>query len=397
MSWREKLSSPATFRGVRFFVSTAELTGGRRAVRHEFPLRDVTFSEDLGRKGRDFPVEGHVVGDDYLDKRDALISALEEPGPGELVHPHYGTHRVAVSEFRVRESSDEGGVATFTITFEETDSAPSFPSATLAAKDRVASSGDAVIAQLQVKADAASNMSLPLSSLANVAGVLQSAAARLGQALGPILEVAGELASLKAQIASIILEARILVGEPTRALAAFAGLLDSVPSLDSLVGIGALLGAASFSAPETPRPSATTLILEEEQYIYDLIASIARAAMIVQAAKLAASAPFETYSDAVAARDAITTAIDGEAEWADDELFPLLSALRADVVRSVPGEASDLPRLVHYTPPLTVPSLVLAHRLYGDLDRELELVARNRVPYPGFVAGGAELEVLSAS
>jgi prophage DNA circulation protein len=38
---------------------------------------------------------------------------------------------------------------------------------------------------------------------------------------------------------------------------------------------------------------------------------------------------------------------------------------------------------------------VLAHRLYGDLAAETDLVARNRIPNPAFVPGGHPLEVLS--
>ncbi len=66
-------------------------------------------------------------------------------------------------------------------------------------------------------------------------------------------------------------------------------------------------------------------------------------------------------------------------------------------MRAVPGEASDLPRLLRYVPPATVPSLVLAHRLYGDVALEADLVARNRVARPGFMLGGQALEVLSAA
>ena len=45
-------------------------------------------------------------------------------------------------------------------------------------------------------------------------------------------------------------------------------------------------------------------------------------------------------------------------------------------------------------------ALVIAQRLYGDParmeERAAEIVARNKVPHPGFVPGGAALQVLSA-
>jgi prophage DNA circulation protein len=104
---------------------------------------------------------------------------------------------------------------------------------------------------------------------------------------------------------------------------------------------------------------------------------------------------FDSYDEAVAARDEITDLLDEQADEAADDTYPALMQLRADLVKAVPGEGADLPRLLAYTPPATVPSLVLAHRLYGDVTKELEVVARNKVRHPGFVTGGRELEVVS--
>jgi prophage DNA circulation protein len=79
-----------------------------------------------------------------------------------------------------------------------------------------------------------------------------------------------------------------------------------------------------------------------------------------------------------------------------DTAFPALNQLRADLVRAVPGEDSGLARLVSYAPAFTVPSLVLAFQLYGDVTREADIVARNSIRHPGFVIGGRALEVLSS-
>ena len=45
-----------------------------------------------------------------------------------------------------------------------------------------------------------------------------------------------------------------------------------------------------------------------------------------------------------------------------------------------------------YQPRLAVPSLVLAHRLYGDALRGSEIVTRNKLRHPGFVPA-IELQV----
>ncbi len=69
--------------------------------------------------------------------------------------------------------------------------------------------------------------------------------------------------------------------------------------------------------------------------------------------------------------------------------------LRADLVKAIPGTALEQARLIRFTPLVTLPSLVLAHNLYGDLSREADLLARNRIQNPAFVTGGVELEILS--
>jgi prophage DNA circulation protein len=50
---------------------------------------------------------------------------------------------------------------------------------------------------------------------------------------------------------------------------------------------------------------------------------------------------------------------------------------------------------VKYTPAATTNSLVLAYRLYGTVSREPDIVTRNAIRNPAFVAAGTELEVLS--
>lgn len=387
-------SDQATFRGVPFFVGEAELGGGREGARHKFPLRDASFREDLGRSTREFPVEGYVVGEDYKQQRDALLAALEAYGPGELKHPAYGTRRVAVSAFRTRETNRELRMATFSITFEETEVAPKFPAAAPAPRQKIDATGDAIVEALRARADAAGEVTLATSALGSLSSVVEGASAAVQSALGPLLAVADELADLKRQIADVLLDVAILARQPAEVLSAFVEIFDSLPSLPARAGVYALIEAYAFS-PSSARPPATTAAREREQEIFDLLLTIVRTSMLVHAAKLAAVAVFDSYDDAVAARDAIAAALDEQAAVADDATFAQLEQLRADLLLAVPGDSKDLPRLVKYTPAFSVPSLVLAHRLYGSVAREGDIVLRNAVKRPGFCMGGVELEVLS--
>ena len=120
MSWLDQMQD-GSFRGVPFLLDEECLTQiGRRGQLHEYPLRDTPYGEDLGRRARRFNVDCLVIGDDYMDQRDALIAALETKGAGTLVHPYYGTKSVVVLDaVEVRESTRFGGMARFRIPFEE--------------------------------------------------------------------------------------------------------------------------------------------------------------------------------------------------------------------------------------------------------------------------------------
>lgn len=118
MSYRDQLR-PASFRGVPFFVEAAGGTFGRRTVTHEYPQRDKPFSEDLGRAARKITITAFVIEPDYMTKRDRLLEALEQSGPGTLVHPFLGTMSVTAEPANLNENKQDGGVARFTLSFTE--------------------------------------------------------------------------------------------------------------------------------------------------------------------------------------------------------------------------------------------------------------------------------------
>jgi prophage DNA circulation protein len=391
-----KLVIAASFRGVPFYVEDVEYAGGRRTVSHEFPKRDENYAEDMGRAARGFPVTGYVLGDDYVAARNRLIDALEQEGPGELLHPYYGTRRV-IGRFRVQERVSDGGLARFSIEFEETPAQPPLPAATPAAGARVtaaaSAAGEAAAAGFLATYNVAA---LPASALASCSSVVQAAAAAMRDGLAPLVDDTQALAGMKRDLDALVLDAAELVQAP---LEVVARLRDAVVALGSLpltprLGVRALLAAYGF-LPSEDRPPATTPTRTRERAAYDALGALIRTLAVVQTARLVLEEEHDSYEAAVALRDEISVRLDEQAEAAGDDAYAAIVQLRADLVRAVPGEASDLPRLVRYTPPVTVPSLVLAHRLYGNLDREADIVTRNRVAHPGFVVGGSELEVLA--
>lgn len=116
--YKEQLR-PAAFRGVPFFVTSAEQTAGRRTQLHEYPLRDKPLAQDMGRATRFPRFQAFVIGSDFVSEAKRLIEALEQPGAGELVHPLLGSMTVSVLEPASVVFDEELGKATFQLSFVE--------------------------------------------------------------------------------------------------------------------------------------------------------------------------------------------------------------------------------------------------------------------------------------
>lgn len=403
MTWREDLRRVnvggrrligASFRGASFLVEDSERAGGRRAVTHEFPLRDDPFVEDLGRKARTFRVEGYVIGDDYLVDRDALASALEDvAGPGELVHPYHGIRRAICVAMSIRESRAGGGMATFSLEFAEAPSQAPAPIEEVDSVGEVATSADAAI--VAVKAELAEKYDpsgLPSFALDSAEAALTRAAAALEAKLAPAVSLTQEAAALAGRIRLLTLQASSLVRAPADMIAAFhdsiTGLVDTALTapgavLDSLLeAYGADLGDL---VPET------TATRRRERANQLALTGALRRVLAIEAARLAPLAPYVSTEDATETRDRVAAALEEQAAGAGDTAYPALVTLRSDVLRAVPGGL--LPRVVTVTRRVPIPALLLAYQLYGSVDQESDVIARNNIAHPGFVSG--EIRVLS--
>lgn len=386
----------AAFRGAEFFVDQAEFSGGRQVVLHEFPGSErPPSSEDLGIRGRAFPVEGYVLGAEFEAAKTALLTALEVSGPGELSHPSFGTRRVVVASFRIRESRNESRIARFSIEFREVSPLQE-PTVSVDTRSNLLTSADAVRSaagsQFLEVFDAA------MSARDSVVGVLQSASQRVGSVLLRVDAGAQELAQISARVTSLRNQAASIGRVPDQLLAAFRGLFEAVgdavlTSVALADPTGTVLKLLEFDPGIAP--PATTPGRVAELASFDGLRHLVQRLVLAEAARVVADQEFATYDEALRVRSALADAVDEHTEAVSDDTYPALVSLRSAVVLAVPGPDSDLPRIQRFTPPVTLPSLVLAHQLYGSVDRESEIVERNRVQNPGFVRSGVALEVLT--
>nr|DAG49554.1 MAG TPA: DNA circularization protein [Caudoviricetes sp.] len=116
----------ASYEGIQFDVDSATLSFGRRTVTHEFPQRDTSYVEDLGKATRQFSIQGFIVGDDFIDRSKRLIDKIESQvgtdrraNHGKLVHPWLGSLEVTPIDNPSITYDKAKRICTFTLTFLE--------------------------------------------------------------------------------------------------------------------------------------------------------------------------------------------------------------------------------------------------------------------------------------
>lgn len=409
MAWRDQLRT-ASFRGVAFKISAAGHEGGRRIALHEYPQRDTPFAEDLGRRGRATSIEGYVLGPNYMADRDTLIRALDAAGPGTLVHPYLGTMSVVCDHYRLSETSDEGGLARFSMSFMESGR-QSFPTAVLDTAYVVSDAVTAAVGSVSLAFESAFAVASYPAFVADEAVGIALQTFDLVERAGATLRNSGEPLYALAQAVTV---ARAGVIGLVRTPATFASTMCDLTALmrasaaTPRAAIAALTVLVAFTPVLPPIAEDTPSRARQLDNRPALLNLLHRAAAL-EIARASASVQLTSYDEAVALRETIADQLDqlqliaGDAvsnsddPVAEDNAFDALGRVRLAVIRDLTARGGSLDRIYQYTPATTQPALVLAYRLYGDADRAEEIVARNRslIRHPGFVAGGIALEVLT--
>nr|WP_321266790.1 DNA circularization N-terminal domain-containing protein [Alcaligenes faecalis] len=442
MSWRTRLDPElrGSYRGASFWVQRSSTKGGRRWLIHEYPRRDKPYSEDMGRRAKEWRLTFFTAGDNYDRERDKLIKAFDEPGAATLMHPYLGTFQAVASEVTWEESYADGGTCTFQVTFNESGE-EAYPAGTLDTQREVGLA--ASLFEGTIFEDFAENFSvegLLGFSLEAVERDLNAIMRGIEDVVGSITDQIAVVIRFPMNVAGIVLggfnRLKSAVMMPLRALDLYSGksLLgrSGGNSESGFTGgnvMGDALGSATAAgivaasdagrvllAPGTPvrairllRETAESGLAiappiadtpERRQRAQNTIAAqqLNGRMATLTAARLVAETPWQSRQDAQAAGTDVLELIDAQmaAETPiSDTVYVALVALRVAVVEDLRARAVALPGLSTYTPQVTLPALVVAHRLYGDAKRADEIVIRNKAPHPGALRGGVELEVLS--
>lgn len=395
MAWKDNLR-PASFRGVSFFVDVSQYTSGRRLAFHEFPDRDLPFAEDLGRVGRTFKLDGHVLGDDYFQLKNRLIEAAEKEGPGELIHPYFGTLQVQCGAISIDEDTKEGRIAKVSFQFYE------------AGDNRFPREIDDKGVKLQEasqnaldKSKAEFDRKFSIVKLAGFAvdtarNAVDAAATAFENATKDVVTLAEDAANLAFGIRNLRAEVNDLLQSPT---ILSQRLLDSFSLLEDAVEAprGKFTSAFSmtlFNSPISAVPVMTPT-RQREADNKETFDNFMRRAAVANAANLSASVPFESFEEATATRNQLRDLIEDILETTeDDEVFAAFKDLNAQLAETVPDVDSDLPNVQEIKLETQTSSIVLAYDLFEDPDAEEDIIARNGIRNPGFIDAGETLEVI---
>lgn len=412
--WREQYQQ-GSFRGATFRTESDERSGGRRVVSHEFPGRDDPVTEDLGARAKTFSIDCHVIGADVIAQRDALITAIEAAGPGLLVHPRYGRMMVVVFEYSCSHSTDEGGIARFTITFGEAGQAVAAPAAT-AVGDESERAADAAIEEAPEEfedkfsiEEAASFVEEASAEIIKGMGQISQLAAGLRGGVGPALRAfeAG-LSFLPANVTS-------LLRAPLALAQSVVGLVLAVSALSGggrRTRLQSLEMLVDWQPPEMEFPVRTPQrALEEANRI--ALMQLFRVVSAAELVRTAGAVDYPSYDEAIATRDAVTDRLDRlaleAADRGDDNAACTFDNLRRALARDIALRGASLARVYQLRLSASEPALVLAHRLYGgEADRRARLpltlearaaavVARNAIAHPSFVPAGVDIELLTTA
>lgn len=395
-SWKDNLR-PASFRGIPFKVDMSQYTGGRRVAFHEYPNRELPYSEDLGKVGGTYKVDGHLLGDDYFEQRKKLQLACEQEGPGELIHPYYGTLQVQCGAFSLDEDTKEGRIVKVSMQFYEAgdDGYPKQIDNKLALlSDKSLSAIDAAKSKFDKAFSIASMPGFAVDSaragLSTITELYKSSTKGIGSTAQGIADLAFGVRNFQAELDDLMkspakLSQRMLdsLDLMTDALGLPRGKLDALAKF---------YGYGSFSRPvrgETPTR-------QREKNNQDAINNYMKEIAIARASEQAAEIEYDSTEEADAQRNELVDVIDEVLDTTqDDDVFAAFKDLNAQLTKVLPDEDADLPNVQTVEVEQTTNSILLSYDLFQDPDTESDIIARNKIIHPGFITQGRILEVVN--
>ena len=397
MTWKEKYQ-PGKFRDAEFVTESSGRSGGRRLAKHEYPLRDLPYIEDMGRKARQFTLSLFVLGAGYMEKRDLLVKAFEENGSGTLIHPYYGSMTVAVESYRVRETTREGGRAQFDVTFIEAGE-NTFPSASSDTAAAVKTKSDSALTAIKDRFKDTFSVDKKPEFIATAASnIVSDISDLLSQKVTAFPAQPDNMSAFLPDLNSLSSNASALVRTPANLASSTVSLFQNVAGLYQKPANALNVYRKFYDYGSTlPNVPSSTVIREQQTANQTALTNLVEQTALIESARAASDIEFASFDEAIAVRDELDDALDEQMLVADDNTYRALNDMRVAMIHDISTRSADLAKTVNFTPKATLPALVVAHHLYGDATQENTIIDRNPIRHPGFITGGEVLEVLTSA
>ena len=375
----------ASFRGVPFIIDTSSFVGGRRIVDHEYPQRDIPYSEDLGRSIRKFDVSGILLGETYLEQRDNLVIACEQEGAAELLHPYYGRMTVKCKSFEITDTRRETRLCRFTISLVETGELIFTQS-----KDTVEAINTSVTLALE---DSRTWFTEAYRAVRKPLVFLEGITATMFDVLDSI-DKGKQLANMDAAYFREIETAELQIAAIINSGEDVYDTIESLTTFGILEDYDSTLLKKAFKGLQenSMNVSASTAITSDDT---DNITLVTQKVAVITMCSIIGKIEYTSTEEAESYQSIIVDKIDDLIDSiTDDQVLQDFRDLRRVIVEHIENRSLTLPQLTTFTGSQALPVIVISNMLYGNVDQEQDIIDRNRIFHPGFAPGGVPLQVL---
>lgn len=420
MAWKDTLLD-ASFRGVKFDVMNVTRSGQRAIAVNEYPYTAGADLDDLNLRARRIKLKAIVFGDDYENALAQLISALEAPGVGELIHPVHGSMQVLAESWDDDHEAELVDGAAVNISFIEhstrdlvfSASSASAKADAIASQSAVAraTADDALVRRIEqatvgtmprltVLRDAFDQAKAALTQLLDTTA-LRVVLSDLDPIFYPRAYAADLLAVVDRALQGLPFGGRNLLFDESSGATAVAGSgLADFKVAAKLLAPASIALIPSVAAPDADMLADTACAQAHAQV--HAACAVADCAAIVLADELDTPLLDRTDIEVLAnqARSALQVAIDAARGALDAEGRGLTSMALRGLAYSVQDAAlaviNQRPPLVRRASPIGGPVRLVAHQIYGDAERAIEISRLNGLGRHVFIERGDALNVYSA-
>lgn len=404
LQYKNKLQDPS-FRGVTFGIQDINTTIGRRSILHEYPNRNDPYAEDLGRKAKEFQINGFVMCPNDFTQSKAVQSAFSDYStPGTFVHPTMGQFQVVVRDGSFRFTNQEGGIEYFTVTLIET-LGNNFPNVSVDTQSKIRNSVNSLLNTANnyfassfkvagypdfLAQNAVSNLN---SFSTKFRGLINFGSARNGNPTA-YSKLIASLNDFNAEIPTI-------VNDPLR-LAQTINQLNSDlnNSFSNNLKLAMLIQSRLYEyGIDFLIILPTTNLREIEGNNQDQLIYLIRASVIAMMVRNVSLMDFASADDAIEMRDSIDAKawplLQTLANTFNDDIYNSLTDVVTAMVQDIRIRSTNSATTRTYQIADSLPALVLAYEFLGDASQDSALVARNNVANPLFVPANSEVKVVA--